>query len=134
MNQNLSLPVEIGFSLKPPKFVRKAAGAVVHSTAVNISNVKKAVTSDTARRIAAVVAAPLAPIVSVAILPKKDKEKLVHAVKVNTANVVKAAKKVSMNKIVDAFTPDVILPEEESGFKKMLPLLAAGGAGLLLLL
>lgn len=143
MIQNLSLPDDylLGFSLKPPAWARKAAAETKKAVTVNLAVAKKELTPGRdLRRVAAgaamVVTGPIAgAVLASKILTKSDVAAVKKAVTVNTANIVKAAKKVSMNKIVDAFTPDVVLPpEEEGGIKKLLPLLAAGGAGLLFLL
>lgn len=149
---NMSLPQNeplLGFSLKPPKWARQAAGAVVHSAAVNLAVVKKDVVKpvqkaltpgrDVRRAAAAVGMVAFGPVVgaiaATKILTKSDVSAVKKAVTVNSANLVKSVKKISMNKIVDSLTPDVVLPvEEESGIKKLLPLIAAGGAGLLFLL
>jgi hypothetical protein len=67
-----------------------------------------------------------------------EKNPVVNAIKVNTTNAVKAAKKISMNKIIDAMPTSgagVTDPAAgESGISKYLPIIAAGVGALTLLM
>jgi len=66
------------------------------------------------------------------------KNPVINAVKVNAKNAVKAAKKISMNKIVDSLTPETGagIPETPAGggIMKYLPIVAAGIGALTLLM
>lgn len=66
-----------------------------------------------------------------------EKNPVLNAVKVNAKNAVKAAKKVSMNKILDSLPSSgagIPAGTEDSGFKKYLPIVAAGIGALTLLM
>ena len=131
----------LGLSLRPPKWARKAAGAVIHSAAVNVQSVKKAAAAavvttkknltDLAITADKVISVTPGGIVADVIMDKENP--VVNAVKVNAENLVKSAKKISMNKIVDSLTPGA-QTETGGGLLKWLPVAAAGIGAVALLM
>jgi hypothetical protein len=106
----------------------KAGKSAVSATQTNIANVTKAAST--------VWDYTPAGIIQDAITGEKNP--VVNAVKVNTANAVKAAKKISMNKIIDALPTSgagfADTSAGESGISKYLPIIAAGVGALTLLM
>ena len=106
---------ELGYSLKPPKWLRKAAKKVAHSVSVNAKNAYKGV-----NKVIDVTPAGIAWD-----LVQGNKTWATNAIKVNAKNAKKALKKISMNKLVDSMTPDIPLDTtniKTSPIKKYLPI------------
>jgi hypothetical protein len=138
----------LGWSLKPPSWLTSAAKSVANvgsPVPVVSSAVKTAVegvsntlakVNDNSTTMKVIETATVAAIPGIGIPlaaamianNAKAKGSIVNAVKVNADNLVKAAKKVSMNKIIDSLTPGVILPDDQqpSTLQKILPWAAAG--------
>lgn len=137
---------QLGFSLKPPKWMRTAAKKVVHATAVNVKNLGAGVQK--AAHATAVNAKNLGKyagkvwdytpsgIAYDAI--KGNKNPILHAVTVNAKNAKKELKKISINKIVDSLTPEPMPLDTgdtgQSGLMKWLPIGAAAVGSLMLLM
>ena len=106
---------ELGYSLKPPKWLRKAAKKVAHSVSVNAKNAYKGVNK----------VIDVTPVGIAWDLVQGNKTWATNAIKVNAKNAKKALKKISMNKLVDKFTPEIPIDASqytESPLKKYAPI------------
>lgn len=107
--------------------VVKAGKAAVSATQTNIANVQK-------------VAGKIWDFTPSGIIMDAitgEKNPVINAVKVNTSNAVKAAKKISMNKIIDALptsSAGITQTDTNTGISKYLPIIAAGVGALTLLM
>jgi hypothetical protein len=118
-------------------WISELAKSAKHSIDVNVSVAKKALTPGRdVRRAAALVSTPFVGPLSYFLLSEDDKKKIKHSVAVNTSNLQKTVKSVSLNKIVDGMTATPILPEDSGAgdLIKWLPLVAAGVGAITLLM